>query len=772
MMQRVLSSATADALQAGELERARILFAISLRTELEAEETRLNAAVLADGRPPPNLFTPPLFPAIVDVWRQFAPAERTANVERLASRTFAFSDATATEPFPTHAKPVPTDAATLLANSFFQRDSQRIAEEAAAGRGLLHREAVGASSCNLVAALVQLLLGAPFAPGGFSADMLLAFMASLRQVTAARAAEATPAGAPAAEVSSTTPTEPLDWMAVAALSVRQLRVALRVGLDDDFFYEVEEDAAGCWRQARALRVSAVLRALRDTHGGVSLDWLRPMETWASLRALLALPGITLPVAAALLLFELQRPVFPVCCNALIEVKACGWVPPHAGATAAFLHLNARLPQDATQLRVLYGCLCQQNTFRLTRQALVGSGKDKTSPADIAYRERRGAYALQLPILLESADAFDAGDSDGQVEGSLSQPEGVLVVAPSVDTPGSGGPVLPLASAVTELLHHHELYPACGCTPLVAALRPVNARSARAAAAALEEGALPQQQRAGEGAGLRYVIDVPWSAAELEAAALLLASHDEETTTQLRSALCKLAVDGVQPCLFGFGEHLETGLHLAAKCNRPVALSVLLEHASDAVSIRDTTGQQPLHAACAAGATQAARILLDNNVDVTAADVSGRVPLSLAAASGSLSCVQLLLDHHATPNAPKGIAPLEAAASSGALDVIIVLLEHGAAVDAQDAKNGRTAAHAAAKAGHLDIVRHLVEKHGASLAVRDRTERFVHEVIPDSVREDAQWLIDSGKAAAKVAPINPAPSIKKDPCASLMETLSM
>jgi hypothetical protein len=39
---------------------------------------------------------------------------------------------------------------------------------------------------------------------------------------------------------------------------------------------------------------------------------------------------------------------------------------------------------------------------------------------------------------------------------------------------------------------------------------------------------------------------------------------------------------------------------------------------------------------------------------------------------------------------------------GASEVVQLLLEHDAPVDAQDAKTGRTAAHAAAKAGHLQV----------------------------------------------------------------------
>ena len=770
-----LRAATATALRGGEIERSRILLAIALRAELAREEATLRDAVLRDGITP---CTPILLP-LVAVWEELAPPERVVGVKRIAQRTFAFVGLDASEPFPSHAKPTPADAQALVESTFFKKDAQRVEEDVAAGRGLLLPQAIGATSCDLVAALVQLLLAAPFAPGGFTADMLLALIAALRRATSAQPADDSVASSGA----------PLDWNAVAALSVRQLRRALREGLDDDFFYEVDEAAASCWRRARAARISAVLRGLRDAHSGASLDWLRSMETWTALRALLALPALTLPAAATLLLFEIQRPLLPICCNALLELKAFGWVPSHAGATAAFLHLNgsgragtARLPKDPARIRAVYSCLCQQSNFRLTRQAVVGNGA--STPADIAYRERRGAYALQLPVRLAAAaaaeemahDISDVHSEDGE---DSTIDDGTFIVATSADSPGTGAPPLSLASIVHEYLHHHELYPEAGCTPLVLALRPIDARTALSVSAALANGALPQQQRAGDGAGLRYVLDVPWSAAELEAGGLLLANDGAETSADDVSALTtllqKLATEEEEsgaagPSLFGFGEQLESGLHLAAKCNCAAALSALLLHAGDSKSVPDAQGRHPLHAACAAGSTDAARILLSiGHDDLTVSDASGFSALALAASSGSSACVRLLLDHGASV-VVSGMSPLEAAAGAGGLELVKLLLDHRAVLDAQDANTGRTALHAAARGGHLDVVRFLQDC-GASLSLCDRTERLPHEVLPDSLGGEASWLIEAGKAAAKTAP-RKTPPRPRAPSSSLMDALTL
>ena len=725
-----LHLATADALHSNHLERARILLAIALRAEISDEEARLSAA-LAGGRARPTTINRKLAP-LLPLWQKEQP-ERAPGVEKLASRIFAYAAADDDEPFASYAKPTPTDAATLITNSFFRKDAERVQADAASGRGLLPPQAVGATTCDLVAALVQLLLAAPFAPCiGFASDMLLALLAALRVATRA-AADA-----------------PLEWAAVALLSERQLRHALRDGLADDFFYEADEAAEACWRRARAARLCALLRGLKEGKGSVTLGWLRSSEAWAGLRALLELPAVTLPVAAALLLFELRQPIFPVCCNALQEAKACGWVPPHAGATAAFLHLNARLPKDPVQLRALYGCLCQQHAFRLTRQAVVGSGDKAPTAADIAYRERRGAYALQRPVRL--APTADGGDDEpvSDDEGVAGGDAALLVI----DSPAAAGPLLPLASVVTEHLNHHELYPEVGCTPLVLALRPVDARTAEATAAAWARGALPQQQRPGEGAGLRYVVDVPWSVPELTAGALLLAPL-EDGATPLVTQLTKLSAreeecGAAGPCLFGFGEHLESGAHLAAKCDRAHTLTTMLERDEGSLARRDAQGRQPLHTACAAGAYECCALLLARGADAAAADRAGWTPLSLAAAAGARECCAMLVDHGASLQPPAGTAPLEAAASSGALEVVRLLLGAKADVDAQDTKTGRTAAHAAARHGHLDVVSLLVREHCASLTLCDRSGRCAWEVTPDAVHAEAVWLVEAGKSAVRAS----------------------
>ena len=85
-----------------------------------------------------------------------------------------------------------------------------------------------------------------------------------------------------------------------------------------------------------------------------------------------------------------------------------------------------------------------------------------------------------------------------------------------------------------------------------------------------------------------------------------------------------------------------------------------------------------------------------------------------------------------------------AAEAGASHSARALLSHGANVDAAS-KRGRTALHAAARAGHLALARVLVDA-GASLLLKDLTERRADEMIPPERAADGAWLVEATKAA--------------------------
>jgi len=556
-------------------------------------------------------------------------------------------------------------------------------------------------------------------------------------------------------------------------------LALREAVQDDFFYdETDEDAQAAWRDARAVRICTLLDALRHLHGRVTLDWLRPMETWAALRALLALPGVTLATAATLLLFELQRPLLPIDWNTLQEAKGLGWVPPQSSAEAAFLHLHQRLPEDATLRRRIYDCLSQQNVFRLTRRAVVGDG-EKGGVHD-GLRQRRATLTVHLD--LRSRDS--AAKADAEEGDEMDDPVDALAVTAGPYSVASRGlPDLPLRDFIAECMQWHKLFPEAGVTPALVVLRPLDARAALNAAAAFASGGLPQQQEdKDDGYSLRYVVDVHWSADELLACALLVgeapSSEGElpELRRHLQSGASSVAGEsalfagagtgagagagGGGALLFGFGGHLENGLHLAATTNRPLALRALWEHAkSSATTGLDVRGRSALHSAALSGAAEVASELLRLGVDPRAGDREGVLPIAVAAAAGQPVMCELLLKA-----APETVnlgdrRPLELAAASGAIDAVRLLLAHGAAIDGQP-KSGKTALHAASRAAQVDVARHLVDV-GASITLHDLSDRLAYEVVPDDKAAEFAWLTELSKRSRK-----DAPKPKLDPLARL------
>lgn len=99
-------------------------------------------------------------------------------------------------------------------------------------------------------------------------------------------------------------------------------------------------------------------------------------------------------------------------------------------------------------------------------------------------------------------------------------------------------------------------------------------------------------------------------------------------------------------------------------------------------VRDERGRTPLHAACAEGLYQAARLLLTHGADPAARDRFGATPLH---AIGAPTIVHLLLGHGAELDAAdaSGTTPLMSACEEGAFDVVIALLTAGADVDRRD-----------------------------------------------------------------------------------------
>ena len=94
--------------------------------------------------------------------------------------------------------------------------------------------------------------------------------------------------------------------------------------------------------------------------------------------------------------------------------------------------------------------------------------------------------------------------------------------------------------------------------------------------------------------------------------------------------------------------------------------------------------------------------------VRVSDVVHATCLHMAASRGQLSSVRLLLAKGVDINSPKhnrGLTPLHVAARFGHAEIARALVDAGASLNARDSK-GRTPAHLAARRGHAELAREL------------------------------------------------------------------
>jgi endonuclease III len=113
-----------------------------------------------------------------------------------------------------------------------------------------------------------------------------------------------------------------SWERAAAAPPAKLAEALRAG--------------GLHRQ-KAQTIRALLKAVKERWGTFSLRPLRAVGSIAAEKELLRLPGLSLKGARCVLLYSLDRPVFPVDGNTLRVLKRLGLVRPDQKYRSKDLH---------------------------------------------------------------------------------------------------------------------------------------------------------------------------------------------------------------------------------------------------------------------------------------------------------------------------------------------------------------------------------------------------------------------------------------------------
>ena len=156
---------------------------------------------------------------------------------------------------------------------------------------------------------------------------------------------------------------------------------------------------------------------------------------------------------------------------------------------------------------------------------------------------------------------------------------------------------------------------------------------------------------------------------------------------------------------------------AVEAQAEEAARALLQEDVD-VNAAQPDGATALHWAAHWDNLDLAGLLIGAGADVTATNDLGVPPLSLACANGSLAMVETLLGAGANPSAAlsTGETALMAAAHTGKVDVVSALLAYGADVNAHEDERRQTALMRAVAEGHSEVVEVLIEN-GADVHAR-------------------------------------------------------
>ena len=171
---------------------------------------------------------------------------------------------------------------------------------------------------------------------------------------------------------------------------------------------------------------------------------------------------------------------------------------------------------------------------------------------------------------------------------------------------------------------------------------------------------------------------------------------------------------------------------AVKSRNTEAARVLLNQQVD-VNTPQGDGATALHWAAHWGDLEMLELLLGAGANVNAANDLGVTPLALASAHREAPSVEKLLATGANPNldSETGVTPLMIAARTGSVDAVRALLARGAHINARETAREQTALMLAVAQRHPVVVRALLEN-GADVHARSRTR-------------DAMVLLDADKA---------------------------
>lgn len=134
-----------------------------------------------------------------------------------------------------------------------------------------------------------------------------------------------------------------SWEAILAAPIEEIAAAIR---------------SGGLAQVKAPRIKAVLAAIQERHGALSLDFLAEWPVEEARAYLTALGGVGPKTAACVLLFALGKPALPVDTHVHRVSRRLGLIGPAVSAEAAHRLLEAVIPPaemyDAHMLLIQHG----------------------------------------------------------------------------------------------------------------------------------------------------------------------------------------------------------------------------------------------------------------------------------------------------------------------------------------------------------------------------------------------------------------------------------
>lgn len=194
----------------------------------------------------------------------------------------------------------------------------------------------------------------------------------------------------------------------------------------------------------------------------------------------------------------------------------------------------------------------------------------------------------------------------------------------------------------------------------------------------------------------------------------------------------------------------TCLHEAAIAGELRLVEFCLEKGVQ-VGRADVYGRSALHYASMNGHATVCRKLLTAGVQSDGVDMDNYSPLIHAIINGNIECVQVLLADSRVSVAPAAetvdLLPLSLACQFGRVDVALLLIQHGA--KSLPNSNGEYPMHLAAREGHTEVCRLLINNEGSDVADKYNEWTPLFHAAANGHEECLRVLLDAGcKAYAR------------------------